>query len=321
MHTGARWRATSAAPASRSPRATGDGRAVLSPQRMRVLLEVVRGDGVVGAARALHLTPQAVSQQLGLLERELGVPLFDRTRRRLVATELARDLARHAERIEAELVAAERTAASATDRATGTVRLAAFHTAIRWLVVEALPLVRARQPGVTPLVIEMSGAGVIAGLRARSLDLVIDDRDEATPPPHSPTIASRLLLREPYFIVAPAGTARTLRTLRQLASQRWIDAPADTACHAALRRLAARGRFEPQVSHICLELPTVLALVRAGEGIAIVPSLALGDAAAIATCPIPRLGMRHLYLLQRTTSRGTEPAVDAVAEALLGLRR
>jgi DNA-binding transcriptional LysR family regulator len=293
----------------------------MNPQRLRVLLEVIRGDGVVGAARALRLTPQAVSQQLGLLEREVGVPLFDRARRRLVATELARALAHHAERIEAELIAATRTAATATDRATGEVRLAAFHTAIRWLVVEALPLVRARQPGVTPIVVEMSGAGVMAGLRTRALDLVIDDRDESAPPPHGATIVSRLLLREPYFIVTSAAGARTLRTLRQLAEQRWIDAPDDAACHAALRRLAARGRFEPRVAHVCLELPTVLALVRAGEGIAIVPSLALGDAAAVAACPIPRLGMRHLYLVQRTTSRGTEPAVDAVAEALLSLRR
>jgi len=293
----------------------------MNPQRLRVLLEVVRGEGVIGAARALRLTPQAVSQQLGLLERELGVQLFDRTRRRLAATELARDLARHAERIEAELVAAQRTAAAATDRATGVVRLAAFQSAIRWLVVEALPLVRARQPGVTPLVVEMYGAGVLGALRAREIDLVIDDRDESSPPPHSPTIVARLLLREPYFVVASAGLARSLRTLRQLADQRWISPPEPAACHAALRRLAARARFEPRIAHVCLELPTVLALVRAGEGIALVPALAMADAQAVEACPISRLGMRHLYLVQRTTSRGTEPAVDAVAEALLALRR
>jgi DNA-binding transcriptional LysR family regulator len=150
---------------------------------------------------------------------------------------------------------------------------------------------------------------------------VIDDRDESSPPPHSPTIVARLLLREPYFVVASAANARSLRTLRELATQRWISAPEPAACHAALRRLATRGRFEPRIAHVCLELPTVLALVRAGEGIAIVPALAMADAHGAAACPIPRLGMRHLYVVQRTTSRGTEPAVDAVAEAILALRR
>jgi DNA-binding transcriptional LysR family regulator len=289
----------------------------LNPQRLRILLAVVRADGVVGAARALRLTPQAVSQQLGLLERELDVALFDRTRRRLAATQLARELAGHAERIEAELVAAQRTAASSTSRATGTVRLAAFQSVIRWLVVEALPLVRARQPGVTPMVVEMSGPGVLTALRAGHIDLVIDDRDESMPPAPSPTIATRLLRREPYFVVASAALAHRLRTRRQLAAQRWIDGPEGSACRAALRRLAARARFEPQVAHVCLEFPSIVALVRAGEGIAIVPAPAMADAGAVETCAIGGLGTRDLYLIQRTTARGTAPAVDAVVDALL----
>jgi len=292
----------------------------LSPQRLRILLAVVRADGVVGAARSLRLTPQAVSQQVGLLERELEVSLFDRTRRRLVPTQLARELAGHAERIEAELVAAQRTAASSTRRATGTVRVAAFLSAIRWLVVEALPLVRARQPGVTPMVVEMSGPGVLTELRAGRLDLVIDDRDEGSPPAPSPTIATRLLRREPYFVVASAALAHGLRTRRDLAAQRWIDGPDGSACRAALRRLATRMRFEPQIAHVCLEFPSILALVRAGEGIAIVPAPALTDAAAVETCPITGLGTRDLYLLQRTTPRGTSPAVDSVVDALLAIQ-
>jgi DNA-binding transcriptional LysR family regulator len=291
-----------------------------SPQRLRVLLAVVRAGGVVGAARTLHLTPQAVSQQLGLLEGELGVELFDRSRRRLIATGLARQLAEHAERIEAELVAAQRTAAAATDRVTGVVRLAAFHSVIRWLVVEALPRVRARQPGITPIVVEMWGPGVLTALRAREIDVVFDDRDESDPPPTSPTVAARLLLREPYFIVAPPKAARELRSLRQLAGQRWIAAPRDTACGQALTRLAARARFEPQIAHICLEFPTTLELVRAGEGITVVPALAIANATGVEASPITGLGMRHLYLMQRASRGRTEPAVDAVVEAILASR-
>jgi DNA-binding transcriptional LysR family regulator len=112
-----------------------------------------------------------------------------------------------------------------------------------------------------------------------------------------------------------------LRTLRQLGAKPWITAPKGTACHAALARLATRARFQPQIAHICLELPTVLALVRAGEGVAIVPALAMADAVAVEASRLGGLGMRHLYLMQRTTSRGTEPAVDAVAEAVLASRR
>ena len=60
----------------------------------------------------------------------------------------------------------------------------------------------------------------------------------------------------------------------------------------------------------------MLALVAAGEGVAIVPELALCDASAVAACPITGLGARKLLALQRTSRRGTEPAVDAVVSAL-----
>jgi hypothetical protein len=43
----------------------------------------------------------------------------------------------------------------------------------------------------------------------------------------------------------------------------------------------------------------------------------MADAGAVEACPIDGLGTRDLYLLQRTTARGTAPAVDAVVDALL----
>lgn len=288
----------------------------VDPRRLGVFLAVVRSGGVVGASRVLHLTPQAVSQQIATLEDELGVPLFDRTHRRLAPTAVGLTLAAHAERVEAELVAAGRAVAAATGRAAGIVRIAAFQSAIRWLVVEAIPVLRAEQPGVIPMVIELDGQGVGPALRTGEVDLVVDERDEGEPEPAARGIATHLLRRDPYHIVAPSTIARTLRSVGALAGQRWVAAPAGTACHGALQRLARRGRFEPDVAHQCKEFPSVLALVAAGEGVAIVPDLALCDASAVEPCPITGLGARMLLAMQRTSRRGTEPAVDAVVSAL-----
>jgi DNA-binding transcriptional LysR family regulator len=67
---------------------------------------------------------------------------------------------------------------------------------------------------------------------------------------------------------------------------------------------------------VCKEFPSVLALVAAGEGIAIVPDLAVADAHGVEPCQVPGLGARKLLAMQRTSRRGTEPAVDAVIRAL-----
>lgn len=52
-----------------------------------MLVSVVENGSIRGAARALELTPSAVSQQLSRLEREAGVTLLSRTTRRLALTE------------------------------------------------------------------------------------------------------------------------------------------------------------------------------------------------------------------------------------------
>lgn len=56
-------------------------------RRMAMLASVVENGSIRGAARALELTPSAVSQQLSRLEREAGVTLLSRTTRRLALTE------------------------------------------------------------------------------------------------------------------------------------------------------------------------------------------------------------------------------------------
>jgi DNA-binding transcriptional LysR family regulator len=288
----------------------------VDPRRLGVLLTVVRCAGVIGAARALHLTPQAISLQIATLEHEVGMSLFDRTHRRMIPTAIGRALAAHAERIEAELVAAARTVAAASGRASGVVRIAAFQSAIRYFVAAAIPALRAEHPGIAAMVLELHGRGVGPALRTGEVDLVVDECDDEPIAPTGRGTVTHLLRRDPYHVIAPSTIARTLRSPGALADQRWIAAPDGTACHAALGRLARRARFEPIVAHVCAEFPSVLALVAAGEGVAIVPELALGDARMAEPCAIAGLGARKLLAIQRSSPRGTEPVVDAVVQVL-----
>lgn len=55
-------------------------------RHLSAFLQTVREDGVVGAGEALGLTQPAVSKAIAELESILGVPLFDRTRRKLALT-------------------------------------------------------------------------------------------------------------------------------------------------------------------------------------------------------------------------------------------
>ena len=52
---------------------------MLDVRRLRVLQEVVTRGSFSAAADSLHLSQSAVSQQIAVLEREVGVPLLERT--------------------------------------------------------------------------------------------------------------------------------------------------------------------------------------------------------------------------------------------------
>ncbi len=283
----------------------------LDPRRLRVLRAVALRGGVMDAARLLHLTPSAVSQQLSQLEHEAGVALLDRSRRRIALTAAGRLLAERAERIEQELAAARRDLTALSGRVTGPVVVAGFATAIRHLIVPAIATLAGTHPDVRPSVVELEGPPALHELRTGAVDVLITEGDQ--PPTDVTGLAAHPLTDDEYVIVVPSGW--NPRAMRDLTASPWIAAPPDTACGAALDRLATRHRFTPVRAHTCLEFPAVIALVAAGLGAAILPSLALGDLPpdTVTVTTLPVGGARRLTALSRSQP---EPVATVLIEAL-----
>lgn len=290
----------------------------IDPRRLRVLRAVALRGGVVDAARLLHLTPSAVSQQLRQLEAEVALPLLDRTRRRVELTPAGQLLAARAERIEAELAGARQDLAALSGRAAGKVHVAAFQSAVRHLLAPALERLARSHPEIEPAVRELEGPEALRELRTGGVDLVIAEQDAGAPAPASARIAVEPLLDDEYRIMVPARWRRRPRSVAELADVPWVASPPDLACGRALDRLGETHGFVPRKVHVCVEFPTALALVAAGFGAAVVPLLARADAPprAVAVAAIPGVGFRRLLLLHRDAAGGPEPVVRAVIAAL-----
>src|SRR3954454_19436950 len=117
--------------------------------RLRLLREVhVRGT-LHAAAGALGYSPSAVSQQLTVLEREVGASLLERVGRRLRLTDAGQVLVRHADLLLEGVEAAEAEgAAVAARRLTVTVRVAAFQSAFLRIVAPAIRALAEMHPGI-----------------------------------------------------------------------------------------------------------------------------------------------------------------------------
>jgi hypothetical protein len=103
--------------------------------------------------------------------------------------------------------------------------------------------------------------------------------------------------------------------LRDLAGRPWVAGPPGTACDHAQRRLAAEAGIAIPAGDVCVEFPSVLALVTAGRGAAIIPQLALAQAQAT-VCALPPLGGRHIAAWHQAGPAQPAPATATALDAL-----
>src|SRR5215217_3366784 len=101
---------------------------MLELRRLRLLRELHERRTVAAVADALQFTPSAVSQQLGILEREAGVELLERAGRGVRLTDAALVLVGHAEALLDRAGMAEADLAAASGMVAGRARIAGFQS-------------------------------------------------------------------------------------------------------------------------------------------------------------------------------------------------
>ncbi|WP_125775718.1 LysR family transcriptional regulator [Antribacter gilvus] len=292
------------------------------PRRLAFLLAVHRAGGVLAAADMLRLTPSAVSQQIARLEAEEGIDVLERGPRGVTLTPAGRVLAEVAERIEAELVEARQAIAALGDDVTGRVAIGSFQTGIRAVIAPMLGTLAERHPGIVVDVREHDPGDSLRMLRAGDLDAVVLERDVDVDAPAPRGAHDVPLLEEPWRVVVPAA-GPTPERIDDLIDVAWIAPQSGTAAERALRRLARTLGTTFTTRHAYYDFDTALALVAAGQGVAMLPALALqGEVApGVTVVGLPGLGSRRLVVRHRSSRREPGPAVQAVVDEMVTVAR
>lgn len=199
------------------------------------------------------LTQPAVSKQLALLEREVGLQLVERGPRGVRLTDAGPALASHAEDIVARLEVAERDLRQRRVLGSGHVRLGAFPTAFAHLVPATLAALASRHPllRVEPVEIETDQAERLVG--EAHVDLAVLYTHALMPRGEATAGLRRIvLLEDPMLVALPAGTASPIGTTSASRSSRTRvgsrgaavrrhNSPNARACWPALRRASSQG--------------------------------------------------------------------------------
>lgn len=248
----------------------------LDLRKVRVLREL-REQGTVGAAaRALHLTPQAVSQQLASLARELGVPLTEPVGRRLRLTGAAEVVLRHADLVFAQVEEMHAELAGLRGGARGQVAVAGFATTLSALILPAVARLRQQRPLLRTSLAEADPPESFGLLHRGETDVVISADTAATRAPDGPRFHRVPLCEDPFDVALPEGHPLACQgelTLAELSGEAWIFATTGLCHDIGLAACAAAG-FTPAASHAIGDWTATLAAVRLGLGVALVPRLA-----------------------------------------------
>lgn len=294
---------------------------VIDLHRLRLLRELSARGTVHAAASALGYSPSAVSQQLAVLEREVGMPVLERHGRTLRLTDAGRVLVRHAELLLAGVDDAEAELASLTSgKPAGTVRVTAFQSAMTSLVPQAVRRLRTLAPGVRVEAAEAEIQQSAKGLGTQAVDVALGDEFSGIPAPVVARARRHDLLSERMNVVLPSrhpqADAPGELLLERLADAPWAACSPGTGQYAMHLRLCRElGGFEPDTRYAADNVATLIELVRSTGACTLLSDLALHRPhAGVSHRAIDRPGTgRTVFALTR---RATTPAVDAVVEAL-----
>jgi LysR family hydrogen peroxide-inducible transcriptional activator len=274
------------------------------------------------AAAHSHVSQPTLSGQIKKLEDELGVALFERTKKTVALTPPGAALLPHARRAVEEADALVQLARAGRDPLAGPLRLGVIPTLSPYLMPLVLTPLKRRHPQMKLVLTEEVTEQLIERLRHHEVDAIL-----IATPMDDPEFSVRPLLDEPFWLALPRRhplyTKDTIerRDLESLDLLLLAEGHCLADQVAEVCRLAERKEAAAAADLRAASLNTLLQLVGAGMGATLVPALALRGAwtsgAGVVTRPLewPDAFRRVRLVWRRSFPRAA--AIEALATVIL----
>jgi DNA-binding transcriptional LysR family regulator len=222
------------------------------------------------AAARLHLTQPSLSRQIAVLEKDVGVPLFTRVRKRFALTPAGRTLLTAAKEIVRRADEAVADAHRAHRGELGTLRLRFVQSATFLALPRLLEAFRSAYPDVVLDLQTMTTIRQLEALHAGHIDVGL-----LRLPSGDPALSTRVISRDPLVAALPAGhrlaAARRPLPLAELADESLVlyRRESGPAVHDAIIGHCVAAGFSPRIIQEAADVQTILSLVAAGFGVSL----------------------------------------------------
>ncbi|MFO1526530.1 MAG: LysR family transcriptional regulator [Turneriella sp.] len=278
-------------------------------RQLKYFIEIQRTGSISLAAENLGLTQPALSQQIALLERELKVSLFERSRRGMALTEAGEIFAGKAAAILescADLEAELRRGGNPVQ-----VSFAVGETLAAHFVPQLLVNLRRKFPDTRFRVIESNLTEIRAALRDGSVDFAL-----APEPLSENTFTNRYLIEDEILPVVSADDPLSQRRVdwEKLRTREWILFHPGSAIRKISDGIFAETekRFQPRISMELRSVAGAVQCLEAGLGVGFISDLSLTP--GLAALRLPQLTRRRRFFL---THRRNAEKIAGIAGAIL----
>jgi LysR family transcriptional regulator, nitrogen assimilation regulatory protein len=243
--------------------------------QLETLISVAELGSLSRAAERLHVAQPALSRQVSLLERELGVQIFDRHGRGMVLTESGQEVLRHAYRVFGEIDEIRSVAAEGDTGLRGHLSVGLPPTVAEMLTLPLVSAMTDRHPNATLRVVSAYSRFLLDWLRRGDIDLAV--LYEGNPIRNLRTVP---LVDEELYLVGPADSGLSMErpvSFAELAGARMLLPSRGHGLRDLLDAAAADAGFELSVRIEADSYSTLKDLVKAGHGWMILPLAPIHD--------------------------------------------
>ena len=239
---------------------------------LRYFVAVAQHRNFSRAAEQLHVSQPALSEQIRKLEDELGTPLFERTSRGAILTDAGEAFLPQARAVLAQADVAAESVRMVAEGVAGTLTIGFIDSAALGILPALIRRFTARYPNVKLRLRELGTRLQLAAVEAGEIDVGI-----VRGPVWNAGLAGRLIATESLLLALPGEHRLAGEEAVRLADLRddgFITYPADRGAglYEETLRLCHDAGFEPKIVQEANEITTIIGMVAAGLGVAIVPA-------------------------------------------------
>lgn len=287
--------------------------------RLKALRELSVRKTMAAVADALLVSPSAVSQQISLLEQEVGIKLIERRGRGVELTLAGQNLVRRADTIFAEIESARADIAELRQIIAGDFRVAAFPSVAAAVIPGTIRMLAKAHPQLSIQFDEMEPEQSLAALRSWQTDVALIDDLNVPPGVLDANIETIPLIEDVFNVMVgldhPLANTPWV-TLDDLRSERWVIDTASSNYTRMLTEACQAVGFSPQIMARCNGFEVTVALIREGCAIAILPGLrASHDLEDVWVCRLKPEIRRRISIAFRKGEKKS-PALQAFLNAV-----